>query len=784
MIKLPFKRLIFSAITELIGIIVLPHVTMAQLNTNSSPSPSNVVSPAKPFPLSSTISYESLRIMAYSGQTEQAIKLAEEYLKHNENASIRVLLGRMLAWNKEYDAAREQLQFVLSKHPGDFDASDTLADVEVWTGNYNRAIAILDNALKYDPNNQQIIEKREIIRARMFIAAGERNKAIQLAENYLKSNDTLNMRIFLGTQLGIAKQFDAARKNLEYVLLKKPSSTDASIALAEVEISSGNYHRAIEIINNGLNYSPKNNQLLQNKTLVLEKLQSPTKMGSINQNTGPSTITISNNQTASSISYDELNKMSRSKKRQQAIKLAQESLKQSDNSDIRTLLGLMLSWEGRYSEARVQLTQVFKAHPNHLDATKGLANVELWSGNDKKALVVINTGLKYHPKDSELLKQKDRALGLSSESLSYDALRNLARSGQSEKAKKIAQEYLNKNENTDIRLLLGLMHSWDKEYDQARTQLQTVLRNKPGYTDASLALANIEIYTENYQRALQVINKALEYDPKDKSLLEKRAAIVQDLNEYGLPPGAFNLLGGFGAVTPYAMGKKLHAVFIDQDITYVDDLKQIWKITSIGYERYTSLGPIIFRLNKTDRFNALGTQYMVEAYPHLFKGAYMYLGYGYSDTSYLARNYIGFEPFFSLPNAYEFSIGERILQFQDSITHLYTGSIGKYIGNYWFSFRPYFSNSASRSYYLTARRYFSTPDSYISLTIGGGSGPSNFDDPEDISDDLSRTVRLNGQVPLTDSLIFNWLLKYSYSHYPNTNIRQETDVAGGLTYLF
>lgn len=359
-------------------------------------------------------------------------------------------------------------------------------------------------------------------------------------------------------------------------------------------------------------------------------------------------------------------------------------------------------------------------------------------------------------------------------------------SGQTEKAKQMAQQILNKNENADIRLLLGLMQSWDKDYDHAKSQFQIVLKNKPGYSDASLALANVEIVQNNPMGALKVINTALKYHPTNTSLLEKRTDIIQSLNLANVvTPGLFSAFNLPGLVGPYSPGQKLNAVIFNQEVSYVDDLKETWKITSLGYERYTPYGPIIFTFNQTDRFDTAGNQVLIEAYPHLFNGAYMYLGYGYSDTSYLARNYVGIEPFFSLPYSFEFSAGERILQFQGGTTHLYTGSIAKYIGNYWFSLRPYYS-TGSRSYYLTARRYFSSPDSYIGITIGGGTGPSNFDllNPNSITSDRSRVIRLNGDLPLTDNLIFTWLARYSFDHFPNSNIRQETDFDAGFIYRF
>lgn len=783
----------------LIGLALAPNINA---QTTQSPAIQPAAKPAaNSLPLTSTVSYDSLRIMAYSGQTDQAIKLAQDYLKNHENSSIRVLLARMLAWNKQFDAAREQLMFVLSKHPGDYDANDCLSDIEMWQGNNKRAIDVLTNAIKYNPDSEGLLEKREIIRAKVQIAEGHRDKAIQMANDYLKAHDSNNMRLFLATQLSVNKQYDQARKLLEEILVKKPASTEASNELANIEISQENYSKALEIINNGLKYSPQNSNLLRNKTYVTEKLNSPKKpvmtptpdaspnsiLSSLTSTINSTTpVVTATNQKASGPGYDEIKKLSDSGQRQKAIKLAQESLKQSDNSDIRILLGLMLSWDGRYDEARTQFQTVLKQKPDSLDATKGLANVEIWSDHKKQALVVINNGLKYHSRDKDLLKQRDTAQGYSN-TLSPADLRKIYSSGQIEKAKEIARAYLSKNDNVDIRLVLGLMESWDSEYDDSKVQLKTVLQKSPRYADASLALANVYIYTDDYFSALDIVNIGLQYNPTNADLLKKRADIIQHINQLNIiSPGLFSVFNLAGAVGPYSPGAKMNAVIFNQEMTYVDDLKQIWKITSLGYERYTPLGPVIFTFNQTDRFDSAGNQVVIEAYPHLFQGAYMYLGYGYSTTSYLARNYIGFEPFFSLPHGFEFSAGERVLQFRGGTTHLYTGSFAKYIGNYWFSLRPYYTGEGSRSYYFTARRYFSSPDSYISLTVGGGEGSNAFDlqNPDSISSNLTRTIRLAGDVPLTQNFIFTWLAQYSYDHFPNTNIRQQTNVDAGFIWRF
>ncbi len=54
--------------------------------------------------------------------------------------------------------------------------------------------------------------------------------------------------------------------------------------------------------------------------------------------------------------------------------------------DARLLYGLVLSWEGRYDEARPVLQQVLTQAPAYTDARVALMNVEYWSGHSAAAL--------------------------------------------------------------------------------------------------------------------------------------------------------------------------------------------------------------------------------------------------------------------------------------------------------------------------------------------------------------------------------------------------------------
>ncbi len=97
--------------------------------------------------------------------------------------------------------------------------------------------------------------------------------------------------------------------------------------------------------------------------------------------------------------------------RDEAIKLLSDRLAQHpDDSDARTLYGIVLSWEGRYDESRAALQRVLEHNPTHGDALPALINVELWSDRPAQAEDLINRALRSKPNDAALLMLRARAL--------------------------------------------------------------------------------------------------------------------------------------------------------------------------------------------------------------------------------------------------------------------------------------------------------------------------------------------------------------------------------------
>jgi YaiO family outer membrane protein len=76
--------------------------------------------------------------------------------------------------------------------------------------------------------------------------------------------------------------------------------------------------------------------------------------------------------------------------------------------DARLVYGLVLSWDGRYDEARVALEQVLAQTPTYTDARVALMNVEYWAGRSAEARALADQVLASHPDNTTARAVRDR----------------------------------------------------------------------------------------------------------------------------------------------------------------------------------------------------------------------------------------------------------------------------------------------------------------------------------------------------------------------------------------
>jgi YaiO family outer membrane protein len=97
--------------------------------------------------------------------------------------------------------------------------------------------------------------------------------------------------------------------------------------------------------------------------------------------------------------------------RAEALSILEDHLgQQPADTDARTFYGIVLSWEGRYAQARHELQSVLEQFPEHSDALPALINVELWSDHPQRAEELARRALAHRPNDTGLLMSQARAL--------------------------------------------------------------------------------------------------------------------------------------------------------------------------------------------------------------------------------------------------------------------------------------------------------------------------------------------------------------------------------------
>lgn len=321
--------------------------------------------------------------------------------------------------------------------------------------------------------------------------------------------------------------------------------------------------------------------------------------------------------------------------------------------------------------------------------------------------------------------------------------RKFAYNNNKAESRKICRQILSSDSTyLDAAVLMGRTYAWDKRYDSARIVLCRVIEQKPGYYDAVDALIDTEFWGDNYPNSIKYSDIGLAYHPADDTFLYKKA---RALNSSGDSKKALEILNLILVANPSnkdAAGMQLsirrnnmvNKLTINYWTDVFKDYDQ-WNFASAAIGRKVpKLGTVTLRYNYARRFGDDGHQIELDAYPAIAKGIYMYFSTAFSNRKNFPYSRFSMEPYFKLPSGFEMSLGFRYLNFDDkrivtfdsSKVLIYTGTIGKYYGNYWFSLRPYLIHGKekwSKSLNLTIRRYLSDADSYFSLVVGTGISP-------------------------------------------------------------
>ncbi|MCK0131288.1 YaiO family outer membrane beta-barrel protein [Flavobacteriaceae bacterium F08102] len=320
---------------------------------------------------------------------------------------------------------------------------------------------------------------------------------------------------------------------------------------------------------------------------------------------------------------------------------------------------------------------------------------------------------------------------------SFEVARQLAFNNQRKKAQDTLLLILTKYPDYhDIRSFLASTYSWDGSYKKARIEFDYVLKRSPKRIDTWEAAIKNELYSEAPFSALEMANKALLHFPDNPDLLYLKASAEENAtNKKEALVTIENLLldhptheKSLAYKSSLINDLSNNAIGVSADVDVYSQSFDPMQYYLVKYVRQTPYGSIHGKLNVSNRFASTGAQFEVDLYPRITKGLYAYANIGFSNSFLYPSIRYGAELYKSLPKSFEASLGFRSLKYS-STTTIYTGSVGWYYGNSYWSLRSYVTPGdpgASMSGTLNYRRYRSDADNYFSVAIGMGFSPDIY----------------------------------------------------------
>ena len=317
---------------------------------------------------------------------------------------------------------------------------------------------------------------------------------------------------------------------------------------------------------------------------------------------------------------------------------------------------------------------------------------------------------------------------------SFENARNLAFNQHRKQAQDTLLYILTKYPDyNEIRSFLATTYSWDSEYKKARKEFAYILEKDAKNKSTWAAAIKNELWADMPFAALEMTAIALKIFPDDSEILYLKATAQESTNNPIDALKTVELILDKNPEDQKAKDFKVNlnvkarhnTIGINSAIDLYSSVFDPMQYHTLKYGRQTKYGTIIGKVNFNRRFQENGLQYEVDLYPKISKGFYAYLNIGLSNSFLFPDVRYGAELYKSLPKSFEVSLGFRTLKYSTTTT-IYTGSVGWYTGNSYWSFRPYITPGGagtSSSGTLSYRKYRSDADNYLGLSLGIGFSP-------------------------------------------------------------
>jgi YaiO family outer membrane protein len=129
----------------------------------------------------------------------------------------------------------------------------------------------------------------------------------------------------------------------------------------------------------------------------------------------------------------------------------------------------------------------------------------------------------------------------------------------------------------------------------------------------------------------------------------------------------------------------------------------------------------------------------------------------------------------------------RYLEFSSATVRIFTGSIGHYLGNYWFSYRFYLTPKPGQTNFSSAfyiRRYLSGTENYVTLRLGVGLVSYSEIQDQQFSGFSSKGAAFDFQFNVTKLTFLRSEIEYGNIEYYKGKYRDSYGIKIGIQQRF
>lgn len=351
----------------------------------------------------------------------------------------------------------------------------------------------------------------------------------------------------------------------------------------------------------------------------------------------------------------------------------------------------------------------------------------------------------------------------------------------------------------DVQFLLGIIYQREQQWELAKSQFALVLKQDPAYPEVRVSLINSLFALHDYAGVIQVATVGLNNADEHAVMLyyiasaqasmnnyQQALATIESIPDYTHNEKAYNLYNQINLETNYKY-QSYAQIGLNGSVIGVQNPNEGWTLSSVYAQYYTPKGTIGLQTSYQTRPGFEAPQYQIFANPQLTNSNYASLSYAYANNPTLFPDQLVYgEDFQTLPYNFIISAGDTYRKTPLSYLNAYTGSFGKYFGNYYLQLRPTYyvpkSGPTSLLYTLTAQKYFSARE-YIGFTISEGTAPdlADLNTSSFIKTDM-QVYMLNCQHEINKQFAMQYGLGEVVENFGNDNLRNYTYFNFGLSF--